>query len=148
MTGTFTFIIEGDPTDTNTSNVSKTVVITLNNGTYQDESGQLTEENGYFVVPDLPLGNYTITESEANIAGYTLSTTFSVNGTTVTGNSATVTLSGNPLTATVEATNAYNAGVELPSTGGPGTVVYTAAGLSLMSIALWMLLRRRKEQQN
>ena len=43
----------------------------------------------------------------------------------------------------------FNApGVVLPSTGGPGTVIYTAAGLSLMSIALWMFFRRRREQQH
>jgi len=36
-------------------------------------------------------------------------------------------------------------GVELPSTGGPGAALYTAAGLSLMGIALWMLLRRKKQ---
>ena len=34
-------------------------------------------------------------------------------------------------------------GIQLPSTGGPGAVFYTAAGLSLMSIALWMFFRRR-----
>lgn len=38
-------------------------------------------------------------------------------------------------------------GVELPSTGGPGTAVYTAAGLSLLlGAALFLLLRRRREQ--
>ena len=36
-------------------------------------------------------------------------------------------------------------GVSLPSTGGPGTALYAAAGLSLMGIALWMLLRRKKQ---
>ena len=40
-------------------------------------------------------------------------------------------------------------GVQLPSTGGPGTVLYTAAGLSLLlGASLWLMLRRRKEQQN
>ena len=34
-------------------------------------------------------------------------------------------------------------------TGGPGTVLYTAAGLSLiLGASLWLMLRRRKEQQN
>ena len=33
--------------------------------------------------------------------------------------------------------------------GGPGTVIYTAAGLSLiLGASLWLMLRRRKEQQN
>ena len=40
-------------------------------------------------------------------------------------------------------------GIQLPSTGGPGTVIYTAAGLSLiLGASLWLMFRRRKEQQN
>ena len=40
-------------------------------------------------------------------------------------------------------------GVELPATGGPGTALYTATGLTLtLGAALWLVLRRRKEQQN
>jgi LPXTG-motif cell wall-anchored protein len=40
-------------------------------------------------------------------------------------------------------------GVELPATGGPGTLVYTVTGLTLtLGAALWLILRRRKEQQN
>ena len=40
-------------------------------------------------------------------------------------------------------------GVQLPSTGGPGTVLYTAAGLSLiLGASLWLMLRRRKEQHD
>ena len=49
----------------------------------------------------------------------------------------------------VQITNKYTAGVELPSTGGPGTILYTTAGLGLMALAiLALLLKRRKEQMN
>ena len=36
-------------------------------------------------------------------------------------------------------------GYTLPSTGGPGTVAYTVAGLGLIAMALALLLRRRRE---
>ena len=32
--------------------------------------------------------------------------------------------------------------IELPATGGSGTGLYTAFGLSLMGLALWLLSRR------
>jgi LPXTG-motif cell wall-anchored protein len=68
-----------------------------------------------------------------------------VNGFLTVGSSAAVTLNGTTPTATVQATNAYTPGVELPATGGPGTAAYTASGLALILGALWMLLRRRRE---
>ena len=38
-------------------------------------------------------------------------------------------------------------GVELPATGGSGTILYTASGLTLLlGAALWLFLRRRREQ--
>ena len=159
-TGTFTFTITGDANDANTSSVSKTVVITLSSGgTYSatirdtDDVGTGTapaltaDQQGYFPIINLPLGAYTITESDAGRPGYNLVTTFTVGSTTSTGNSAMVTLDSTTLTATVDATNAYTAGVELPATGGPGTVIYTASGLTLLlGASLWLLLRRRREQ--
>ena len=154
---TFTFAIAGESTDANTSGVFKTVVITLNNdGTYSatiqvgsETPVELTKEGDYFVIPDLPLGAYTITESGADRAGYNLVTTFAVGGTNTATNSAAVTLNGTTLTATVDATNAYTAGVELPSTGGSGTAFYTASGLVLLlGASLWLIFRRRKREQN
>ena len=138
LTKTFTFTIVGADAAA-TAGISKTVEITLSGGTYtatiSDNGGtpsNLTREGGYFVIPDLPLGDYTITEADANLNGYYQAVSFTVNNTPTTGNSVDVTLSATALTATVEATNAYTPGVELPSTGGPGTAVYTVSGLALM----------------
>ena len=36
-------------------------------------------------------------------------------------------------------------GAKLPSTGGPGTVLYTASGLSVIALALALLLRRKRD---
>ncbi len=42
-----------------------------------------------------------------------------------------------------------NPGVELPATGGPGTLVYTVTGLTLtLGAALWLIFSRRKREQN
>ena len=39
-------------------------------------------------------------------------------------------------------------GVELPATGGPGNFLYTTAGMSLALLAAWLLLLRRRREQN
>ena len=42
-------------------------------------------------------------------------------------------------------TNTYTAGVELPSTGGSGTLVYTIAGLALVTLAGALLISRKRK---
>ena len=66
------------------------------------------------------------------------------------GEPATADISGTATAAvtpgTVAITNEYVAGAELPSTGGPGTLLYTATGLTLLlGASLWLLLRRKKQ---
>lgn len=44
-------------------------------------------------------------------------------------------------------TNTYQAGVELPATGGSGILPYTLTGLTLLlGAALFLFLRRKREQ--
>ncbi len=148
VTGTYTFHIAGNANDPNTGSVSKTLKISLNNGEYTatlNGAPVSADGEGWFTITGLPHGAYTVTEAGTNWAGYNCATSFSVNGFLTVGSSAAVTLNGTTPTATVQATNAYTPGVELPATGGPGTAAYTASGLALILGALWMLLRRRRE---
>ncbi len=93
--------------------------------------------------------SYYVVETGATAdAGYVLTTTYSNNGT----NDPSATASEKAVDtddATITIINTETAGVTLPSTGGLGTVIYTAVGLSLLlGASLWLMLRRRKEQQN
>ena len=36
-------------------------------------------------------------------------------------------------------------GVSLPSTGGVGTIIFTVSGITIMSISLLMIVKRRKQ---
>lgn len=102
-----------------------------------------------WTINGLPIGTeVTFTESGYGIAGYNVTSTVAVNGgentNGVTGKTSAATEPG-----TVAFENTYTPGVELPSTGGPGTILYTTAGLGLMALAiLALLLKRRKEQMN
>ena len=54
-----------------------------------------------------------------------------------------------PDTAKVIFTNTYTAGVELPATGGSGTLIYTIAGLMLITLAgVLLAVRKRKANQD
>ncbi len=113
-----------------------------------------------WTISDLPIGTVvTFEESNCQINGYYVtsevtSTTVAGDGTSTT--TTTVGISGSaeasqgatlPDRANVSITNTYTAGVELPSTGGPGTTFYTASGLTLLlGASFWLLLRRRREQ--
>lgn len=107
----------------------------------------VTDENGYIVVKGLDADTYTLTEVKA-LPGYNLlndtvtaviaedgSVTYKLTG--ATGNGA----------ATIEIVN--NSGVELPSTGGIGTTIFTVTGSMLVlgaAILLIVKMRMRNEQ--
>ena len=122
---------------------------------------------GEITITNLLPGDYKLSETKAP-AGYIITTgeidfTINVDGTvTVTGRTADsngnitysdtdnmVTFAQKTASAAASVTVQNEPGVALPATGGPGTVIYTAAGLSLLlGASLWLMLRRRKEQQN
>ena len=88
--------------------------------------------------------SYYVVETGASADdGYVLSTTYSKNsGTETTAVGAAV----NANNSTITIHNTETAGVVLPSTGGPGTTLYTASGLALILGAVWILFRRKREQ--
>ena len=98
----------------------------------------------------MPVGTeVTFTEDAegCRVAGYIWSSTVSVND----GQATDGVVFG---TATVDAdkinyvtiTNTYVAGVELPATGGSGTLIYTVAGMALIVLASVLLVSRRKRK--
>ena len=101
-----------------------------------------------WTINGLPIGTeVTFTESGYGIAGYNVTSTVAVNGgektNGVTGKTSAATEPG-----TVAFENTYTSGVELPSTGGMGTAVFTVTGGAMALLALALLLKRRKEQMN
>ena len=102
-----------------------------------------------WTIDGLPVGT-VVTFKEIGfdgVAGYIWSGT--VNGEMPEGGEmeGTATVSGEetlPDTAKVAFTNTYTAGVELPATGGPGTTIYTVAGLMLITLAGVLLVMRRR----
>ena len=118
---------------------------------------ETTNANGELTFSDLTEGRYKIVESAApagynNLTGeiyFTISvdgvvTWTDENGNTINSQSM---IEYNSTDKTFVVGN--NPGVELPATGGPGTLVYTVTGLTLtLGAALWLILSRRKREQN
>lgn len=125
-------------------------------GTKLANFGEITDEKGQFKVTSagttltyLPDGSYELTEITAP-AGYNLLTKkiyFTITNGQLVGdeendnNVVTV----NPTDKTVTIFN--TAGIELPETGGMGTLMTTMSGMALMLIALgYLILVKRREK--
>ena len=114
----------------------------------------ITPGDGGETLTGLPIGVYTVEEvfiSNITISGYYYSgTVLNEEATGVTSVVVTVIpdSEGDPGTepVTVTAVNTYTAGVELPATGGPGTLMYTIGGLAMILLAGVLLLSRRKRK--
>ena len=125
----------------------------LPDGVTIGRSGDGMTEPYSWTISGLPVGTeVTFTEANYNIPGYVVTSKVTDsahdNKDGITGKATSSAEAELPGSAKVAFTNTYVAGVMLPSTGGPGPVLYTAAGLSLVLLAMWLMLRRRKEQQN
>ena len=109
--------------------------------------GTATTDPQYrWTISGLPVGTQvTFTEENYNVPGYNVTSTVTVgSGSAENGISGTIPAAATP--GRVDFTNTYEAGAELPSTGGPGTVLYTATGLTLLlGASLWLFLRRKKQ---
>lgn len=104
-----------------------------------DEKTVTTNANGTYTFEGIPVGEYTLTETEAP-AGYNLLTD-KIN-LTVTSTGITATYGSGNSTNMVEVDKDTNtitvknsAGTALPNTGGPGTRMYTLSGILLTAIA-------------
>ena len=136
--------------------VDKTIVVTVAGGamtgaTIRDTSaaaGMATAltpfDEGYAVINGLPLGTYTITETNAGKDGYIWNPSVEI-GTAAAqnGNTGTVTVATGQ-NVVIEVTNDYTPGVELPATGGPGTALYTFLGLMIILLAGGLLAFNKK----
>ena len=120
-------------------------------------SGDGTEGNPFtyvWTISGLPIGTEVTFAEDGNnnINGYIWVGKVSENGEAMTnGTSGKATVSGEqplPDPAIVKFENSYTPGVELPSTGGPGTMIYTIAGMLLITLAGVLLVsRKRKNEQ-
>src|SRR5690606_28975029 len=110
----------------------------LNGATFELRQGNkvvatgTTENDGTIKFEDLDYGDYQLVETKAP------------NGYSLLRNPIDVTINEDNHNATVTVDN-YKNGWELPKTGGIGTTLFTIIGLSLMGAAVYMMIRRRKE---
>lgn len=111
-------------------------------------TGNGTEAEPYvWTIANLPIGTrVTFEEDGYGIAGYNWTGTVSVNGADATNAISGTVVVDAAETHNVAFKNTYVAGVELPATGGSGTLAYTLGGLALILVAgaLWMVRKRRK----
>ena len=127
------------------SEENKAVYEAFNDGAHSDGKysvGGVGDGLGLFSVA-LPDGEYQIKEISSP-AGYVIVTgafDFSIEEGKMKGtNDDYISFDSENMLITIK----NEAGVALPSTGGPGTQYYTASGLGIIAIALLLLFRKRK----
>lgn len=135
---------------------------TVNEGAAAVVSGT-TRENGILALGNLTVGEYRLIETQAP-AGYNLATSavkIFVTNDGVTASQASqpsyVYQKGNTYWAAGQDNNTWqirvwnNPGVELPMSGGPGTLIYTLSGIALMlgaALVYCFRMRRRRKEVN
>ena len=111
------------------------------------------DSNGEVTLTGITDGDYQIVESEAP-AGY-LMYTGEINFTVANGNIEDPSVDGTVIRYRPKTEKAGSvaiflvantAGVELPATGGSGTLIYTVAGMALIVLAGVLLVSRRKKK--
>ena len=124
----------------------QTLELTAANGDGYTFSGSGTEESPYtWTIDGLPIGaSIAFAETDYGIPGYNWSGTVSVNGAEAT-NAVEGTVTVSTEIQTVDFENTYVAGVELPATGGSGTLLYTVSGLMLILLAGVLLMSRKRK---
>ena len=134
----------------------------MNEGAAAVVSGT-TRENGILALGNLTVGEYRLIETQAP-AGYNLATSavkIFVTNDGVTASQASqpsyVYQKGDTYWAAGQDNNTWqirvwnNPGVELPMTGGPGTLIYTLSGIALMlgaALVYCFRMRRRRKEVN
>lgn len=83
---------------------------------------------------------------ELNYGTYKLIETKAPEGYNKLRNPIEVSIDANNTEVTLKVDN-YKSGWELPKTGGSGTLLFTVIGLSLMSTATWMYMRKRHSEE-
>ena len=128
-------------TKDSSSNIYNGITIT------KEETPKSENSNASYTwtIEGLPVGTeVTFTEYGYSADGYNWTSTVSVNGgeaeSRLSG-TAKVTAAGENVTFM----NTYVAGVELPATGGSGTLIYTITGIFLITLAGALLVARKRK---
>ena len=107
-------------------------------------TGVTSDENGLITIDGLSNGNYTLVETSAP-AGYALADPVEFTINSVDENKDGI-FEGKmyDFTGTAIVDEVVNPAEELPTTGGAGTVAFTAAGVVIMAGAAAFIIRSRK----
>lgn len=113
----------------------------------------VSDVNGQIAVTGIDEGNYFLFETKAPV-GYNLLNTSIPVAITRTFDSADYTTANNVVSVSMNGTKngtvnvQNNAGIQLPTTGGMGTAIFTISGIVIMAVAATILIVRKKGSNN